>query len=192
MSFFCKKSKFNNTLNNPKITLDTYLDKGMDEFKNTDKKELTELELDNLKTSFIDETTPAGVVKLYYDKYSEAFHYYSDEDIPYKYLEVVARLFVIKYNCSSLYINYIEELLKAKDLKLKNNANTVSVNKLYMISKNKNLPENSEIYIVPEKSNKYIKKGKLKDLIEEEKIKQRTKIKEENIKNISFKDFKRK
>jgi hypothetical protein len=106
-------------------------------------------------------------------------------------LEVVSRLFVIKHNVKKLYINYIEEIIKARDIKLKKQENlTIHENSIYAISKNKKLPENTNFYISPEKSNTYIKLGKIKDLIEEESKKSREILKENNRKDISFKEFK--
>ena len=107
-------------------------------------------------------------------------------------MEVVSRLFVIKYNVKKLYINYIEELIKARDIKFKKQEDlTIHENSVYAISKNKKLPENTDFYISPEKSNTYIKLGKIKDLIEEENRKNRETKKENNKKEISFKEFKK-
>jgi len=190
---FLKLGKFNKKKEEEiKIVLDSYLNKGEAELKNFSNKLLSKDEIDNLKNKFIDEVTPSGLVKLFYDSYLEAFCYYSDQDIPYKYLEVVSRLYVLKYNCVNLYINYKEELFKARDIKLnKNKPSDNNTNLLYAVSKNKKLPENSNIYIVPEKSNKYIKKGTIKNLDEKEKKKVREEKKEKVIKEINFKDFKK-
>lgn len=189
--YFSKKDKVRDFT----IKLDTYLDKGSDEFKKLSKKELSENQLKELKNNSIQEITPSGNVILSYDYDLSAFIYYADEDIPYKYLEVVSRLFVNKYDCINLYIDYREELFKARDLffEKKNIDNEKQqVKSLYAINKNKKLPNNTNVYISPEKSNKYIKKGKIKDLREEERKVEREKIKTEKIKDISFKDFKNK
>ena len=83
-------------------------------------------------------------------------------------------------------------MIKARDIKLKKNINlTTKENSIYAISKNKKLPENTEFYISPEKSNTYIKLGKIKDLIEEENKKSREINKENKRKDISFKEFKK-
>jgi len=190
----CKNINFKkNNYNNLSITLDTYLDKANDKIKLLSSTNLSTEELINLKNNFIDEVTPLGLVKLSYDYNHDAFIYYSDEEIPYKYLEVVSRLFVIEYNCKSLYIDYKEQLFKARDLyfERKQQSQNNQINSVYAISKNKKLPENSNIYIVPEKSNKYIKKGKIKNLIEKNKIKEREAAKNKKIKEINFKDFKK-
>ena len=51
----------------------------------------------------IEETTPAGSVIMVYNKDEEQFEYYSDREIPYRFLEVVARKYVLTYNCKELY-----------------------------------------------------------------------------------------
>ena len=53
----------------------------------------------------IKETTPAGDVILLYNKDKSQFHYFSKHDIPYRYLEVVVRKYVLTYNCTNLYID---------------------------------------------------------------------------------------
>lgn len=186
----CKKLNF--IKKSSTIVLDKYLDKGSDEFLLLSSNKLSSEELMGLYNYTIEEVTPSGLVKLSYDNTYEAFVYYSDEEIPYKYLEVVARLFVIEYNCKSLYIDYKQELFKARNVFFdkKNTPDNTRVNSIYAISKNKKLPENTNFYIVPEVSNKYIKKGKIKDLLEETKIKERQEMKNKIIKEINFKDFK--
>jgi hypothetical protein len=186
---FCLRDK--NKYNKKEIKLEEYLDKGNFELKNLDEEDIDDERLEEISKEFIEEITPHGLVRLSYNKDKESFTYYSNEDIAYKYLEVVSRLFVIKHNVKKLYINYIEEIIKARDIKLKKQENlTIHENSIYAISKNKKLPENTNFYISPEKSNTYIKLGKIKDLIEEESKKSREILKENNRKDISFKEFK--
>ena len=61
----------------------------------------------------IHETTPAGEVILLYDKEKEQFQYYSNHEIPYRYLEVVVRKYVLTYNCIELYTDIQQEYRKA-------------------------------------------------------------------------------
>ena len=67
--------------------------------------------LDNLKYSFVMETTPNGNVLMFWDNNRSSFIYYSDTCIPYRYLEVVARKYVIMNNCREIYF-IMEEQLK--------------------------------------------------------------------------------
>lgn len=57
-----------------------------------------------LKRQFIMETTPIGNVVMQYDVNKEAFVYYSDNIVPFRYLETVARKYVCMFNCKELYI----------------------------------------------------------------------------------------
>ena len=47
---------------------------------------------------------------MFYDNNKESFTYYSDNTIPYRFLETVARKYVILYNCKSIFIDMEEEL----------------------------------------------------------------------------------
>ena len=67
---------------------------------------------ENLKRRQVQEVTPEGLVTLTYDTDSSAFFYWSEKVVAYKYLEVVARKYVIVYDCRDIYINMFRELLK--------------------------------------------------------------------------------
>jgi hypothetical protein len=63
--------------------------------------------------SYTMDHTPCGNIVMKYDREQELFTYYSDKkDIPYKYLETVARKFVINNDCLELYIDIRDELRK--------------------------------------------------------------------------------
>lgn len=90
-------------------------DNGLNELMMTAKKEandyFVEQKLDNLMNCFVMETTPIGNVIMNYDKVTETFKYFSDFNVPYRYLEVIARKYVITFNCKPLFID-MEEALK--------------------------------------------------------------------------------
>jgi len=69
-----------------------------------------------LENSVIIENTPVGCVLMYYkhnnDDKTGMFHYYSNNTIPYGFLEVVARKYVVTFNCKQLYICNDEEPVK--------------------------------------------------------------------------------
>ena len=89
-------------------------EKGLLELKQNAEKETREhfvnKKTDNLLNCFIMETTPIGNVLMNYDKKTESFKYYSDYNVPYRYLETIARKFVITFHCKPLYIDMEEEL----------------------------------------------------------------------------------
>jgi hypothetical protein len=68
--------------------------------------------LEGLTNSFIIEKTPLGNVAMYYNIKRESFTYFSDSTIPYRFLEVVARKYVLTFRCTDLYIIMEEELKK--------------------------------------------------------------------------------
>ena len=71
--------------------------------------------LERLQNCFILETTPHGNVLMIYDNTRGSFKYYSDNTIPYRYLEPVARKYVKQFNCRPLYVDMEEELKLAEE-----------------------------------------------------------------------------
>ena len=69
------------------------------------------VDIDNLFNCFVIETTPIGNVLMNYNHKKETFDYFSDMSIPYRYLLVVCRKYVKRFNCVSLYVkSEIKEL----------------------------------------------------------------------------------
>lgn len=81
-------------------------------------EELDMTKYSHLKNNFVLEKTPVGNVALYFDEDTETFSYYSDNTIPYRYLEVVARKYVLTNQCVELYIDMDKELLQIEKRKL--------------------------------------------------------------------------
>ena len=63
------------------------------------------------------EHTPNGNVLMMYDNEYGKFKYYSDNSIPYRYLEVVARKYVKQFNCRSIFVDMAEELQLSENKK---------------------------------------------------------------------------
>jgi hypothetical protein len=66
--------------------------------------------LEKLTNCYVMEKTPIGNVIMIYQKNKESFKYYSDCNIPYRYLEVVARKYVKLFNCRPIFVDMEEEL----------------------------------------------------------------------------------
>jgi len=66
--------------------------------------------LDKLKNSFIMEKTPLGNVLMLYNNKRGSFEYYSDNTIPYRYLETVSRKYIKTFGCRPIYFDMEEEL----------------------------------------------------------------------------------
>jgi hypothetical protein len=77
--------------------------------------ELSEERLKTLKRTVLYENTPKGNIIMYYDKDNDYFSYYSDNAIPYRYLESAAKKYVIIFDCKKIYINMHDELKLVAD-----------------------------------------------------------------------------
>ena len=71
--------------------------------------------LDKLKNCYIMENTPLGNVLMIYNPERETFRYYSDNTIPYRYLEPVGRKYVKLYDCRPIFVDMEEELKLAEE-----------------------------------------------------------------------------
>lgn len=94
-------------------------DKYLEEYKNLPNEELTIEKLDGLKNNIVMENTPLGNVVMLYDNKKEAFVFYSDSTMPYRYLEVVGRKYVATYKCKKVYVDMDEQLKVAEEKKTK-------------------------------------------------------------------------
>ena len=90
-----------------------YPDKYLEKFKSM-PFDNESLDVESLKNSIVVEHTPLGNVAMHYDNKREAFVYYSDSVMPYRYLEVVARKYVITFHCKRVFIDMEDEINKAK------------------------------------------------------------------------------
>jgi hypothetical protein len=70
--------------------------------------------VESLGNCCVMEHTPLGNVVMLYDKVRETFKYYSDNTIPYRYLEVVARKYVKQFNCRPIFVDMDEEIQLAE------------------------------------------------------------------------------
>ena len=80
------------------------------EAQNEAEKYIINKRLDKLKNCYVIEKTPIGNVLMIYENDRESFKYYSDCNIPYRYLEVVGRKYVKLFGCRPIYIDMEEEL----------------------------------------------------------------------------------
>jgi len=71
--------------------------------------------IEKLENCFVMETTPQGNVLMIYDNKRNSFKFYSDNTIPYRYLEVVGRKYVKMFDCRQLYVDMEEELNLAEE-----------------------------------------------------------------------------
>jgi hypothetical protein len=131
-------------------------EKYKEEYKKEEEIELSEERLEQLKNSILIENTPLGNVVMYYDSSRETFIYYSDSTIPYRYLEVVARKYVVTNRCKKLYIDMEKELKEAQE-KLEKKQKEEERLKLEEESREKNEKEGSVAASTPVKKNVFAK-----------------------------------
>ena len=91
-----------------------YEDKYIDEYNKVESQVLSKDDLDRLKNTFLMERTPLGNLMMHYDHTRESFVYYSDNTIPYRFLEVASRRYVVQNNCKSIHVNMKDELSEAE------------------------------------------------------------------------------
>jgi hypothetical protein len=165
-------------------------DKGDESVEEELTEELTEEFVNDLGLNTVTETTPRGDVLMYYSSKLGSFVYHSrTKEIPYKYLETVARKYVIEYNCKKLYIDIRKEYEKglnkyketkekeeqaAKDAKggkvddtKENNKKQVFANfKTYNRKGEVHNKQKDKIYILKEQANRYSYRGKIEEYSE--------------------------
>ena len=163
---------------------------GMGEGDGEGEEELTEEFVNDLSLNTVTETTPRGDVLMYYSSKLGSFVYHSKtKEIPYKYLETVARKYVIEYNCKKLYIDIRKEYEKglnkyneikekeekaAKDLKdgvvdetKENKKKQIFANfKTYNRKGEVHNKQKDKIYILKEQANRYSYRGKIEEYSE--------------------------
>jgi hypothetical protein len=97
-----------------KIKLEIESEESTHELKNASeehaRQHIINKRLDKLINCYVMEKTPIGNVIMIYQKDKESFKYYSDCNIPYRYLEVVSRKYVKLFNCRPIFVDMEEEL----------------------------------------------------------------------------------
>lgn len=92
------------------------------ETKTIDQEEINKLakefilkeRLDNLKNCIVMEKTPIGNAIMFYNNSKSSFEYYSDSTLPYRYLEVVARKYILTYKCKQIFVDMEQEIKEAE------------------------------------------------------------------------------
>jgi len=110
-----KKVKYNDIIikleSDCKYTYETCKQKAEDESLDY----IIKKQLQKLNNCFVIEHTPLGNVLMIYDIERETFKYYSDNTIPYRYLEVVGRKYVKQFDCRPIFVDMEDELKFAEN-----------------------------------------------------------------------------
>ena len=144
-----------------------FLETNYDKFKDLSMNDLSE----KYNNEYFEMETPRGIVYMCYDRELNTFNFYCNKkEIPNYYLDCVARNFVIKYDCKSIYIDLNEEMKKVYQLKNKRNESKSKEKKIKnsnVFAKFKNTVSNEQsqkdLPLIPEKCNIYKYKGKVID-----------------------------
>jgi hypothetical protein len=164
--------------------------------------------LDGFINNYILEYTPLGNVYMRYNNFKKSFEYFSNNTIPYRYLEAVGRKYVMTFRCKSLFVDLEEEMQKAAERDT-NALEKTALDKTTMISKfksyNKDLNPRSnnrellgkatlvhvnvtgEKQLLKENANRYTWEGRLANFSVLKKIDRKTVDKSYTL---SFADFK--
>jgi hypothetical protein len=151
---------------------DTYFFEYLDEFNELNNIEYADNNSYNtyynsLEYKYIKQKTPKGEILMNYNNSNSSFDYYckKSNSIDFMYLDVVARIYVVKYNCKNIYVDNYDnfEIIKAYYNNVSNSSscfdelkeNNIFYNRVNTINKTKQTIE----YV----SNKYKYKGTFED-----------------------------
>ena len=69
---------------------------------------------ESIKNVFVVDYTPYGNVFMMYNEEKETFVYYTDNSMPYRFLEAVAQKYAIQFNAKKLVVDTEQEIEKLK------------------------------------------------------------------------------
>jgi hypothetical protein len=102
--------EFDSTVKEFDSTVKEFDDETISNLKMEARQFVINVRLDGLKNNFVFEKTPLGNVIMYWNNSRESFEFYSDNTIPYRYLETVGRKYVKTFNCRQIYVDMEFEL----------------------------------------------------------------------------------
>ena len=86
-----------------------------DDYRRVARNEVIKRKLDKYVDNYVLECTPLGNIYMRYNNDKKSFEYFSNNSIPYRYLEPVGRKYVITYWCKPIFVDIEEELKKAEE-----------------------------------------------------------------------------
>ena len=151
---------------------DPFLFEYIDEFYESDTPKNDTEYLNSLKNKYLKYNIISNNTNIYnqtdlsnttiimnYNHSNESFDYYYNHPIklPFQYLDVISRIYVLKYNCKQIYVDNLDNLYNKNSLFKNSNSNSNSNSVFY--NKITNNP------VVQYNSNKYKYSGKLNDFV---------------------------
>ena len=86
-----------------------------DEMRLKSREYIIKKKLDKCMNLYVLEYTPLGNICMRYNNDKKSFEYFSNNTIPYRYLESVGRKYVTTYWCKPIFVNIEEEIKKAEE-----------------------------------------------------------------------------
>jgi hypothetical protein len=86
-----------------------------DELKKNAREFIINKKLDTYKENYILECTPLGNIYMRYNNDKKSFEYFSNNTIPYRYLEPVGRKYVMTYWCKPIFVDIEDEIKKFEE-----------------------------------------------------------------------------
>jgi hypothetical protein len=160
--------------------------KDIPEFVKDARNRTINVKLDSYINNYVLEMTPLGNVYMRYNNNKKSFEYFSNNTIPYRYLEAVGRRYVMTFWCKPIFVNLADELVKAEQKQLedkKDQPNKSSIVKQSFSSKNAlqqtntntntntntrletNILPNAGPCLLKENANRYTWEGRLSSLM---------------------------
>lgn len=90
------------------------LDIDVEEVAKLAREHILNLRKERLLHCYVFEKTPLGNVSMCYNSKKDSFEYYSDNTMPYRFLEPVGRKYVLTFKCKNIFVDMDEELKEAE------------------------------------------------------------------------------
>jgi hypothetical protein len=112
-----------------------------EDYRTLAREKMINKKLDTYINNYVLEYTPLGNIYMRYNNDKKSFEYFSNNTIPYRYLEPVGRKYVMTYWCKPIFVDIEEELKKAEAIydeeKTKRESDEVRKNEERKINPNK-------------------------------------------------------
>jgi len=92
-----------------------YNSEGEDELKNKAHEFIINKKLDTFNDNYLLESTPLGNIFMRFNNDKKSFEYFSNNTIPYRYLEPAGRKYVMTYWCKPIFVDIEEELKRSEE-----------------------------------------------------------------------------
>jgi len=126
------------------------------ELKEEARQFIINQKLDSCINNYVLEYTPLGNIYMRYNNKKNSFEYFSNNTIPYRYLEPVGRKYVMTYWCKPIFVDIEDELKKAEEKyqEEKNNNESEDLKNKIIKMKNYNKESNIKMSNAPNKKNR--------------------------------------